>query len=338
MIKLLKSELNPILMPKPENDWENLVVCNPGVWYEKGKFYMLYRAAGNDRNHVIRFGLATSTDGVHFTRVGDKPVFGPSENGEDAGGVEDPRIIKLDDYFYVTYAFRPCPPGQYWTFRHDEVVTQDFGPNAPLFLKNNIANSGLAITKDFHSWRRLGRLTDSDLDDRDVIIFPEKVHGKFVMIHRPKEWVGERYGTNYPGVWIRYSEDILTWKEPSKLLLKGIEGTWEEKVGGSTPPMKVDGGWLMLYHGVEDGGKGYYRVGAALLSADNPSIVLGRTKEPILEPEYDYETKGIYNGCVFPTGSVIVDGTLYVYYGAADKCIGVATCGVDELVDSILAE
>ena len=103
-MKLKKFEGNPILSPNPKNDWENLVVCNPGVYYDNGKFYMLYRAAGDDVDHVIRFGLAVSDDGYKFERVSDEPVLGPSEQGPDMGCIEDARIIKFDDYYYVTYA------------------------------------------------------------------------------------------------------------------------------------------------------------------------------------------------------------------------------------------
>lgn len=337
-MKLVKYEGNPVLSPNPANQWENLVVCNPGVWYEDGKFYMLYRAAGDDEEHVIRFGLAVSTDGFHFERVSDQPVFGPSADGEDAGCVEDPRIVKFDDYYYVTYAFRPCPPGQYWKFAHDEIVVKDFGKNAPAFLQRNIANTGLAITKDFIHWRRLGRITKPNLDDRDVILFPEKINGKYAMLHRPKEWVGDGHGPQHPAIWLRYSDDLLVWDTPSKLLIEGRPDSWEEKIGGSTPPLKTDKGWLVLYHGVEDGGTGYYRVGAMMLDLNDPSIVLGRTRDFILEPEFTYEKEGFYNGCVFPTGNVIVDGVLYVYYGGADKYVGVATANVDELVNSILAQ
>lgn len=337
-MKLKKYEGNPVLSPNPENKWENLVVCNPGVWYEDGKFYMLYRAAGDDEEHIIRMGLATSTDGFHFERVSDQPAFGPSADGEDSGCVEDPRIVKFDDYYYVTYAFRPCHPGQYWKFAHDEVVVKDFGPNAPSFLQKNIANTGLAMTRDFRNWRRLGRITKPELDDRDVIIFPEKINGKYAMIHRPKEWIGEKYGPKHPAIWLKYSDDLLNWDVPSKLLIEGRPGGWEEKIGGNTPPLKTEKGWLMLYHGVEDGGTGYYRVGAMVLDLNDPSIILGRTRDFILEPEYTYEKEGFYNGCVFPTGNVIVGNTLYVYYGCADKYVGVATADVNELVDFILTQ
>ncbi|MFO7368966.1 MAG: glycosidase [Bacteroidales bacterium] len=333
---LKKYTNNPVLKPNPDNYWESLTVCNPGVYYENDIFYMLYRAAGNDKEHVIRFGLATSNDGYNFTRVSDEPVIGPGAEGPDSGCIEDARIVKFDDFFYITYAFRPYPPGQYWTFDHDVVLTHPVGKHAPLFLKENMANSGLMITPDFKTWMRLGRITRSNLDDRDVILFPEKINNKYVMLHRPKEWVGPGYGTDYPAIWLCCSDDLLTWNEPSYLLITGIEGSWEEKIGGSTPPLRTEKGWLVLYHGVEKQGKGYYRVGALLLDLNDPFRVLGRTRHWIMEPEYDYETDGPYPGCVFPTGNVIIGDQLFVYYGAADKNIGLATANVNELVDYIL--
>lgn len=332
-MKLHKYQGNPILSPLDDSPWENLVTCNPGVIYDGGTFYMLYRAAGDDEDHVIRFGLATSTDGFHFTRVSREPVFGPSEDGPDSGCVEDPRIVKLGDTFYITYAYRPYAPGRYWTFPHDVVRLPACDGFAPKAWAKSLGNTGLAMTKDFRSFRRLGRLTSPVLDDRDVILFPEKVGGKFVMLHRPKDWVGASYGVSDPSIWIKFSDDLLAWEDkPSTLLLTGRPNSWEEKIGGSTPPILTDEGWLMLYHGVADGGLAQYSVGALLLKADDPTVVLSRTPEPILEPELPYETQGFYNGCVFPTGNVVVDGTLYVYYGAADKHVGVATCKLDELL------
>ncbi len=332
-MKLHKYQGNPILSPLDDSPWENLVTCNPGVIYDGGTFYMLYRAAGDDEDHVIRFGLATSTDGFHFTRASKEPVFGPSEDGPDSGCVEDPRIVKLGDTFYITYAYRPYAPGRYWTFPHDVVRLPACDGFAPKAWAKSLGNTGLAMTKDFRSFRRLGRLTSPVLDDRDVILFPEKVGGKFVMLHRPKDWVGASYGVSEPSIWIKFSDDLLAWEDkPSTLLLTGRPNSWEEKIGGSTPPILTDEGWLMLYHGVADGGLAQYSVGALLLKADDPTVVLSRTPEPILEPELPYETQGFYNGCVFPTGNVVVDGTLYVYYGAADKHVGVATCKLDELL------
>lgn len=109
-MKLKRCADNPVLSPLKKNAWESLSVCNPGAWYEDGTFYLLYRAAGEDKEHIIRFGLAVSKDGFHFERVSDKPVLSPVIDSPDSGGIEDPRIVKFDDVFYITYAYRPFPP------------------------------------------------------------------------------------------------------------------------------------------------------------------------------------------------------------------------------------
>lgn len=333
-MKLIKSQANPIIKPHPDHPWESLVTCNPGAWYEDGTFYLLYRGAGHDEAHVIHLGLATSKDGIHFERVSNKPVLSPTPESFDSGCVEDPRIVKFGDLFYVTYAYRPFPPGQYWLKK-----SYDHGwplKEAPVGLQYNQTNTGLAISKDLKTFKKLGRITKHALDDRDVILFPEKINGKYVMLHRPVEWVGESYGTDVPSIWLAYSDDLMSWTDD--VLLAKPEFTWElKKMGGSTPPLKTKHGWLVIYHGVskEDG---QYRVGAMLLDLHDPTKIISRLKHYIMEPEFPYETDGYYTGCVFPTGNVIVDDTLYVYYGGADRYVCVATCKLDELLNELLNE
>ncbi|GHT70966.1 glycosidase [Bacteroidia bacterium] len=329
-MKLKKYEHNPVLSPNPANKWENLVTCNPGAWYENGKFYMLYRAAGDDPEHFIHIGLAESNDGFHFLRSQDTPVLSPDRNSFDGGSVEDPRIVKFGDEFYMTYAFRPYPPRQYWKNEYDAVHCYRHNEFTPNCLKSNIGNTALAVSKDLKHFKKVGRLTEPSLDDRDVILFPEKINGKFYMLHRPKDYVGAEYGTEQPSIWIKSSDDLMTWNVPSKLLIKSEE-QWEIKVGGNTPPIRTTEGWLLLYHGVDE--KYTYRIGACLLDLDDPTKVLYRTQDFIMEPETDFEKKGLYQwGVVFPTGSVLVDDTLYVYYGASDQWCCVATANIHELL------
>jgi predicted GH43/DUF377 family glycosyl hydrolase len=332
-MKLKKFKGNPILSPNPDNYWENLAVCNPAAWYEDEKFYLLYRAAGNDAEHYIYIGLAESNDGYNFKRVQDTPVLSPGIGGFDGGSVEDPRVVKFGDEFYMTYAFRPYPPGQYWKYQYDEVKAPKHDSFAPRCLRENIGNSALAVSKDLINFKKVGRLTESNQDDRDVIFFPEKIKGKYFMLHRPKTNVGDGYGTKFPAVWIKSSDDLMSWNVPSKLLIKGIEW-WEVKVGGNTPPIKTEQGWLMLYHGVDE--KFTYRIGACILDLEDPTKVLYRTKDFIMEPETEYERNGLYQwGVVFPTGNVLVDDTLFVYYGASDQWCCVATANIHELLQYI---
>lgn len=332
-MKLQRSTSNPILVPHAENPWENLVVCNPAVIHHDGLFQMLYRAAGDDKDHVIHFGLATSRDGVHFDRQSDQPVFSPSQDGPDAGCVEDPRIAHLDGHFYITYAYRAFKPGQYWLAADNSAFNPKDASLPPLFGQNMTA-SGLLLSDDLRTFRRLGRITRSDVDDRDVILFPEKIGGRYVMLHRPMQWAGPGYDNAYPAMWLCYSDDLLSWSE-STMLAKG-EFSWENKIGGSCPPIRTVHGWFVMYHAVDS--KGIYRVGVLMLDLEDPSKVIARTPEPIMEPEEDYEWNGLYpHGVVFPTANVVVDDVLYVYYGAADQTIGLATANFPALVDFVMS-
>jgi len=279
--------------------------------------------------------LAVSKDGVHFERVSDRPVFSPSEDNWDAGCVEDPRIVKFDEWYAVTYASRPFPPGQYWKPENQG----PWRPSAPCehfpwILRENATSTGLAFTRDFRTWIRAGRITSPRADDRDVILFPEKIGGQYVLLHRPMNWVGPRYGTEHPAIWIAFSDDLLCWSD-SRLLAKA-ELAWENnKIGGNTPPIRTEYGWLTLYHAV--GADSHYRLGALLLDLDDPPRILGRTPHWILQPEEWYEIEGFYRGCVFPCGAVVIEDTLFVYYGAADRYVGLATCSVRELVEYTLS-
>jgi len=330
-VKLKRYAGNPILSPNQANEWESLATTNPGAWYDEasGKVVLLYRAAGPDPQHRIYFGLATSCDGYHFERAADRPVFGPSADGFDAGCVEDPRIIKLGEYYYITYAARAYPPGQYWLAEGNRAYRPpDFPAEFPRVLRQNDTSTGLAITKDFRTYIRAGRITDPMVDDRDVILFPEKVGGRFAMLHRPMTWVGTAYGAEFPAMWISFGDDLLSFKDAR--LLATAKYPWEHKIGGNTPPIRTPYGWLTLYHAV--GPDMHYRLGALLLDLQDPSCILNRTPDWLIQPEEWYEIEGYYRGVIFPCGSIVRDDTLFVYYGGADKYVGLATCSLSELI------
>ncbi|MFA6595670.1 MAG: glycosidase [Bacilli bacterium] len=324
-------EKNPILQPVKESDWESLSVCNPAAWYENGIFYLLYRGAGNDEGHKIQIGLATSKDGFHFERCSQNPVLIPTKDNNDEGCCEDPRVVKMGNLFYVTYAYRAFMPGRYWEGK--PFVKPDFPleEDLPNGLKWNLTNTALAVTKDFIHYKKLGRITDYNTDNRDVILFPRKINGKYYRLERPMEWVGKEYGCNVPSIWINSSDNLLEWPKP-KLLATPMEPWEKKKMGGSTPPLETKEGWLTIYHGVSET-DGWYRVGIMLLDLNDPSKIIARTKNFVMEPLMPYETEGFYNGCIFPTGNVIVGDTLYMYYGGADRFVNVATASVSAILD-----
>ena len=319
---------NPILKPNG-NAWEDLCVLNPGVVINKktGKVEMLYRAAGNDFEHYIRFGLAESDDGVHFNRVSEKPAMDVNAEYSDGGCIEDPRIVEIDGIYYITYAGRPFAPGRYWIpedYKKFKESREKWPESAPRLLKNETVTF-LACTKDFKSYKRLGRITDSRYDDRDVVLFPEKVNGKFVMISRPKR------DDRSPAIWISYSDDMLEWSEPQKLF-EGVEEWESDRIGAGCPPVKTEDGWLLIYHGVS-GKDHFYRVGMVMLDLNNPSKITARTKDFVFEPEKDYEIDGVWTGCVFPTGIIEKDGKYFIYYGCADKYVSLATVDKQQVLD-----
>ena len=340
-MKLIKHQENPILRPNFNNEWESLCVLNPGVVYddEHNEFVMLYRTAGHDVRHEIKMGLATSKDGVHFERISDKPVFCGKSFEADGGCVEDPRIVKLGDLFYITYAARVYAPGQYWLEEWVEGVSKPpmyiddsdvIGEELPVMAKKNITASYLAVTKDFRKYKKLGRITEPAVDDRDVLLFPEKVNGKYIIISRPKF---KDKGPKMPSIWITFTDDLLEYREP-ELLMTG-EQWWEtQRIGAGCPPIKTPHGWFMIYHGVDQNGT--YRAGAVILDLNDPRKIIARTDDFIMEPSEEFELHGIGNPCVFPTGNVVKDGVLYVYYGCADKNIGLATADFNDLLKYML--
>jgi beta-1,2-mannobiose phosphorylase / 1,2-beta-oligomannan phosphorylase len=333
-MKLTRFEGNPILLPHPDHPWEDLAVFNPAAWYDpvNKEVLLLYRAAESHPDYKCYFGLAKSPDGYHFERVSDRPALDISREGFDGATIQDPRIIKMGDWFYVTYACRHFPFGQFWIPDvRQKYLTPPCPPEFPRYLRLNATLTGLAMTRDFQNWIRAGWLTDPLLDDRDAILFPEKINGKFALIHRPLEWVGEPYGTEHACAWIAFADDLLDFpRAASKLLIKN-KYPWETaKLGVNTPPIKTPDGWFTLYHAL--GPDKYYRLGAVLLDLRDPSQVLHRTPDWLMEPETDYEIEGFYRGVCFPCGAVVIKGTLFVYYGGGDKFCAVATCPFDALV------
>ncbi|MBN2273294.1 MAG: glycosidase [Bacteroidales bacterium] len=334
-MKLIRCNQNPIIIPGKES-WRKVVTFNPGVLYDDGKFYLYERAAGSLRPFRTFIGLHESTDGIHFKLVSEKPVFSSEMLGLPEGSVQDARVVKIENKYYMCFALQPygfdcLPTGEgvpdYPTEKYPEWEKMPY----PM-----ITQSGIAVSFDRINFRPLCYTSSPNIDDRDHVLFPEKIRGKFALLRRPMEFVGEQYGTRKPGIWLSYSDELLTWKEPK--LLAVAQNSWEgTKIGAAASPVRTSEGWLLLYHGVDD--KSVYRVGAMLLDLVNPLKVIARTKHFIMEPETYYEKFGlVIPNVVFPTGNVIKDGILYIYYGCCDSNISLATVPVDELIDYILNE
>jgi len=269
---------NPILKPKKENVWESKLVFNPAAVYHNGLVHLLYRAVGDD--NISRIGYAISSNGYEFLRL-DKPVFIPRGILESKG-CEDPRLVYLDNQFYMTYTS----------------------------YSTNGVRVSLASTHNLIQWKRYGVVLP-DMDTKDAVLFPEKIKGNYVMFHRPM--------TPPRSIWIAFSEDLIHWHD-SKMVMAPVEGRWDGVgIGAASPPIKTEKGWLLIYHGVDE--DAVYRLGVALFDLENLSSLVSRYSEPILEPEEDYELHGEVKEVVFATGICEIEDTYYIYYGAADRVI-----------------
>ncbi len=346
---------NPLISPNPDLWYGKDEARNPGVVFDGKTFHMVFTASTDKRGSGdIVLGYAKSDDGMNF-ECAPEPFLSPSSNFDDFdyGTVEDTRITELDGKFYIAYAARSMP-GR-------EGIRQS-GPDSNLnpTWTQNFRRVGLAVTEDWKQVDRLGPITSEHVSDANVVLFPEKINGKYVFLHRPTTSVPWELTNRYcPGnIWVCFSDELkccasdkreMPWDMvegvdiPDDHLLIRPEYDWEgTKVGGSGVPIPTDDGWLMLYHAVDR--QGIYRVGLLLLDRDNPCKVIARSPLPIMEPEAKYETDCIrvngtpgYPSCIFPTANVVVGDEVFIYYGSQDLHSCLATVKLKELLNYILS-
>lgn len=285
----------PVLEPDPTSDWEASNVFNPAVNHHGGLFHMHYRAQGLDR--ISRIGYAVSTDGVEWNRL-RRPVLEPVEPIE-ARGVEDPRITEIDGVFYMAYT-----------------AYSGSGP------EDHITTPMLATSTNLITWERLGPIIGGERN-KDHLLFPRRAEGRYLALHRRP-----------PSIWIAETPDLTHWPESfMRVVMSPRPDSWwdSKRIGANGVPIYTDDGWLLIYHGFA--ADHVYRFGVCLLDLDDPGRVISRAEEPIFEPRTPWELQGDVPNVVFSTSNPVVDGTVYVHYGAADHVIGLATCSLDELAE-----
>ncbi len=293
---------NPILTPA-DVPYEVATVHNAGVVKCAGRYVMLFRSHLRSGRSVI--GLAESADGLHF-QVAPEPFLTPATSGWFAEyeeyGVEDPRICEVDGSFYITYSAYS---------RHGVRVA-------------------LAQTDDFRAATRLGPITQPDM--RNVVLFPRRFKGRYARLDRP-------HTENTPwSIWISYSPDLIHWGT-SEVLLKPATYHWDAaKIGPGAPPIETERGWLSIYHGVFDTMAGaVYRLGVCLHDLEEPGRLLGVSDEWILEPRDPWERVGYVPNVVFCCGAVPEpDGTVKIYWGAADTVMCGGKAKIGDLVELCL--
>ncbi|QQE12332.1 hypothetical protein JD969_02330 [Planctomycetota bacterium] len=226
------------------------------------------------------------------------------ESEYEVYGLEDPRITRIGDTYYMTY-----------------VAVSPHG-----------AATGLMSTKDFKSFSRHGIILPPD--NKDVILFPEKVNGQFAAMHRPMPSLG----FSRPEIWMAYSNDLIHWGQHEQLL-GAAKSVHRDRIGGGTPPVLTKMGYMTFYHGSDkahgEEGVGKYTAGVLVLDEDDPTKIIMQTMEPIMLPKKEYETKGFVDNVVFPTAVVERDDLFYVYYGAADENTAVTAFEKRDVFDAL---
>lgn len=295
---------NPILEPIIEHDWEALVVFNTAAVNINGTVHLVYRARGC-KGGVSRCGYASSKDGFIIDERLDKPIFGVSPDSDvDCFGVEDPRIAIIGDRLYMTYSAYGMVPGMDRRIKWVQIAISSISVDD--FLNKR--------------WNWSERIYPFPFtDNKDAAMFPEKIKGKYVLMHRIPQHI-----------WIGFSEDLKEFRDNTIVMYPQGHG-WEKwKIGGGATPIKTEKGWLIVYHAVDN--KMCYRLGIAFLDLEDPTKVVYRHPEPVLEPGEEYEKIGDVSNVTFTCGCVEKDGQLLVYYGAADTVIGVAYADMKDVL------
>ncbi len=289
-----RASRSPILAPQGTS-WESAGTFNPAVIMRGEKFMMLYRA--QDAVGTSRLGYGESSDGIHFTRRAE-PVLSPEADYETGGGVEDPRLVKIGDTYYLTYTG---------------------------FNKKNLdAQLCLATSKDLIYWQRQGVILPAYKGKwntgwtKSGAIISEKIGEKYWMY-----WLGTSVDkTDQMG--LSYSTDLAHWTEALDTpVLPRRPGMFDSRVvEPGPPPIVTREGIVLIYNGADD--KLVYRTGVAVFDRNDPRKLISRTDEPIFSPEMDWEKAGQVPNVVFVEGMARQGNRWLFYYGAADKFIGVA--------------
>lgn len=272
-------------------------------WYGRSIDWTEWEAGGEFPylvNHIRAARLSTA--GTLLDDL-DRPVISPDTAAESAG-CEDPRIVPFEGAYYVFYS-------------------------AVDYRKVRVA---IARTRDFILFEKLGAI-ENFTHDKDACIFPERIGGKIAYLHRilpaiQIDLVDSIEELLDPQTWDGYASRVA-----QQTVLRGVYDFETCKIGAGVPPIRTDRGWLLIYHGVD--GRGIYHTAVALLDGQDPRRVIARLPYPVLSPEADFETRGDYNGCVFPMGAFLEGETLVISYGTADRYTALARTNLPALLDEL---
>jgi predicted GH43/DUF377 family glycosyl hydrolase len=331
---LSRHENNPILSPG-KYDFEHEAVMNPAAIHDGDRTHLFYRAIGNDG--VSRIGYASSEDGTHFDDRLPYPVFaleGPDPHlaalrrayaeknhpalvasGGSWGGTEDPRAVVIDGRVYLSFS----------AFHNWDSV--------------RIGVTSIALQdlqKKNWKWTPPSFLSAPNQVHKNWVLFPEKILGKFAMMHSISPTVEIAYRNDLAAVGT-HEPHIISEQRARADIVDEKSGFWHSRVrGAGAPPVKTPFGWLVFYHAMQANEPHKYKLGAMMLDKNDPSKVLARSPIPVLEPEAHYENSGIKPGIVYACGATTHNDKLTLYYGAADNVVCAATTPFMDFVTKLM--
>ena len=332
-----------VILEKTELFFENEGVLNPAAIKEGNFVHLFYRAVSIGNHSSI--GYCKLDGPLKVQHRDEKPLLVP-EFDYESHGVEDPRIVKIEGIYYLTYtAFDGVNALGCLATSTDLIHFEKKGILVPKITYeefNALAQTSDTIHEKYFRFNQHSGILEKDgikmlVWDKNVIFYPRKIKGKFYFMHRIRPEVQIVVGIEkLEDLTPEYWRDYLV-KFNDFILLSPKYNHEISYLGGGCPPIETPIGWLIIYHGVKDSLEGYvYSACAALFDLENPQIEIARLPYPLFKPQFKWELKGEVNNVCFPTGAVVFDERLFIYYGAADERIACASIQLSELLNELL--
>lgn len=339
---MYKVEKEGVILDITQLEFENESVLNPAVMQEGETVHMFYRAVRNGNHSTI--GYCKLDGPMKVVQRNTAPLLKPHFEYESRG-VEDPRIVKIEGVYYMTFtAYDGVNAMGALATSSDLVHFDRQGIIVPQITYNDFHRMAECNQKVNEKYKRLHIQNNTDvrnetevlLSDKNVMFFPRRINGKLYFLHRIRPDIQIASVDNIKELNKAYWHEYLMHFDDHILMAPKYDHEISY-IGGGCPPIETKEGWLLIYHGVHDTVNGYvYTACAALLDINDPLKEIARLPYPLFKPELSWELKGEVNNVVFPTGTALFGDTLYIYYGAADTSIAVASTNINELTAELL--
>lgn len=332
-----------ILLTKSELEFENEGLLNPAVIREGDSVHVFYRAVQLWNQSTI--GYCRLDGPLNIAERSEKPVLFP-EFDYESHGVEDPRIVKIDDTYYMSYTGYDginargalATSKDLVHFTKQGLIVPPISYAHFVFL---VESAGKVNENYYHNHKFYYQESDPEekilLWDKNVVFFPRRINGNLVFLHRIRPGIQIVSVKSIKDLTAEFWEDYFL-NFQNHIVMDPIQQHESSYIGGGCPPIETKHGWVLIYHGVEETENGLvYSACAALLDLNDPSKELARLPEALFRPEEEWELLGEVNNVCFPTGTALFGDTLFIYYGAADSYIACASLKLTDLVNELLA-